>query len=126
VVTKKRVIEIPGNGNCIFSSYCEALYGHHQAEAVQKLREQTIEHIVANFHRYADAVLIAHKTKTAAAYEKKMKTNGEYGDDPEISGISEILNVRTVIYRGPPAAAVWMTYINEQSNEKIVRLHLNM
>jgi hypothetical protein len=122
--TYKTIVNIPKDGNCIFSCFCEALHGHHQDKAVQQLREQAVDHVLKNFERYAHAVSAAHKTMSAVAYAKTMRAPGVYVDDPEISSLSEICKARTVIYNGPPSSAFWNTSINEKCNEKIVRLHL--
>ena len=85
------VIEIEGDGNCLFRAVSHQLYldeGHHN-----ELRQQAVAHMEKHRERF-----IPFCPTNFDEHIKNMKTSGYWGDDLEIRALEEILDRIILIY----------------------------
>ena len=85
------VIEIEGDGNCLFRAVSHQLYldeGHHN-----ELRQQAVAHMEKHRERF-----IPFCPTNFDEHIKNMKSSGYWGDDLEIRALEEILDRIILIY----------------------------
>ncbi len=85
------VVEIEGDGNCLFRAVSHQLYldeSHHE-----ELRQQAVAHMEKHRERF-----IPFCPTNFDEHIKNMKTSGYWGDDLEIRALEEILDRVILIY----------------------------
>lgn len=125
VAIVKQIHTIKKDGNCIFGCIAQAIFGNQDEGTVKEVRNKTVEKVTANWETYKDSIALCYTIQNSKEYAAYMKKNSTYGDDPELSALSQLYDVKIIIYQGPPFCSKQRTIINEKSSKKIIRLHFH-
>lgn len=103
------VIEIEGDGNCLFRSVSHQIYGNEDQHEL--LRERVVKHLISHKERF--------KLFCSEDYNEhvmKISCLGEWGDDLEIRALEEILDRNILIYSsGSPNPLVPVNYNEDEA-----------
>lgn len=125
VAVVKQILPIKKDGNCIFSCIAQAIFGNLDDKTVKEVRHKVVDEVIRDWETFKDSIATCYKIHNAKEYAQYMKRNSTYGDDPELSALSKLFDVKIVIYQGPFSGSTQRTIINENCSRKIIRLHFH-
>jgi OTU domain-containing protein 5 len=90
-----RIIEVGGDGNCLFRSIAFQAYGDEELHKM--IRGKCMDYIL-NEKEYFKDFIIGGDVTSVEAYVQKKRLNAVWGDDVEIQALSELYNRPIEIY----------------------------
>jgi hypothetical protein len=115
------LIEIPRDGNFMFTAIAKAVYGKVTKKIVREVRKNAIGYILLNFEKFMPTILSTHNVQSKDEYEKKLKKDGEFGDHEELLALSLWYQLAITVHLG--SAFQEQSIISAQFKE---RLHVHL
>lgn len=102
------IVKITGDGNCFFRAISYLLYGSESNH--ETIRKSVVEHISSNWSDYGDFIIgddsYGMAVTTVDDYQSVMLKDGQYGGVQEAVAVSQLFDVRIVIYDADNLAAL--------------------
>jgi hypothetical protein len=120
------IVNIPGDGNCLFLSASHFLKGSIHEAAGKVIRNETVDYVCNNWENQFEDQTIADLRNagimTKEQYKAYMGRAGVYGGEVELSAISQMRNVKiTVFFKNEPLRPPWI--FNEDGEHNITLLY---
>lgn len=97
-----KVIPIKRDGNCLFGCFSKTIYGNEDQRNVSKVRQSAVNYVVQYWNsgrRFKDFIGV-HNVTTPYDYQQLMNKNSVYGDNPEVTALSDFYKRCVKIYSG--------------------------
>jgi hypothetical protein len=100
-----RLVNVDGDGACLFRSvaigFDHSLEDDRTQQTVNanKLRDLAVKNICDNWGTYRHSIQGTHHGITKEEYRALMSQRHEYGDEPEIRSLSEVVQKRIIVHR---------------------------
>lgn len=94
------IVKITGDGNCFFRAISYLLYGGEFRH--ESIRKSVVEHITSNWSDYGDFIVgdesYGSSVSSVDEYRSVMIRDGQYGGIQEAVAVSQLYDVRILIY----------------------------
>ena len=100
-----RIVPVKGDGACLFRAVSVGFNQGLEKDSPEQtltagdLRKRSVKNIVKNWYLFKDAVQVHKEGITRDGYEAIMSLKDEFGDEPEIRSLSDVLEKEIVVHR---------------------------